>query len=185
MANPYGADVLASLNRILQYRQESEKNKISESLYMLQMAQDQRNLDRSYNLEREKMGEGDTQYAQDVRKRRNIELQVKQLELDQANIAQEFIRKDLEASQRSKQLQIEQAAQDLRTSQRKDFESRMDELQILADKNKEDLANEAISFFGLSDVSRILATGDDDTRVSNAKRAFEELDFYNNFLILS
>ena len=169
MANYYGADVLASLNRILQYRQQREQTKVSESLSMLKMAQDQRNLDRSFLLEESKSGIGDSPLAEHVLGIRELE---KRKLSAQAEASEFAVQPEQLALQRQKtEAEISRITSQVEETRRKTFDARIDELDSIAEKNKEEIMENVFDSFGLqqalgiaqkdigSDISRTLEKG--------------------------
>jgi hypothetical protein len=166
MANVYGADVLSSLNRILQYRQESERLKVSESLSMLQMAQEQSNLDRSFGLQEAQLGMGETELAKSVRSKR---VQENRLIESQIKIAEESAKPESLELQREKSLQeIEKLTVQTEAARMELFAKKMDEMESVAETNTKDIINNVIGSLELGEALKFSAdTSDESTQNTN------------------
>tara|TARA_R100000808_G_C2155239_1_gene167203 strand:- start:12200 stop:13393 length:1194 start_codon:yes stop_codon:yes gene_type:complete len=149
MANYYGADVLASLNRILQYRQQREQTKVSESLSMLKMAQDQRNLDRSFQLEEAQLGIGGTELAKEVRANRALTKRSLEAEVTQKEyLAQP---EQLELQRKATLAEIDKITAQTEEARRKTFDARLDELDTIAERNHAEIMENVIGAFGIQE----------------------------------
>ena len=146
MANTpyYGANVLASLNRILQYRQQSEKIRVSESLSMLQMAQEQRNLDRSFQLEEAMLGIGDSELAKSVRENRALNKRSLQAEIARNEYL--AMPEQLKLTQDKARAEINRIAAQTEEIRRKTFDARLDELDSIAERNRAEIMDNVGSF---------------------------------------
>ena len=149
MANYYGADVLASLNRILQYRQQREQTKVSESLSMLKMAQDQRNLDRSFQLEEQKLGIGDSELAKSVRENRALNKRVLESQVLTSEFAAEPEQLDLQ--RKATLAEIDKITAQTEEARRKTFDARLDELDTIAERNHAEIMENVIGAFGIQE----------------------------------
>ena len=151
MANTpyYGANVLASLNRILQYRQQSEKIRVSESLSMLQMAQEQRNLDRSFQLEEAMLGIGDSELAKSVRENRALNKRSLQAEIARNEYL--AMPEQLKLTQDKARAEINRIAAQTEEIRRKTFDARLDELDSIAERNRAEIMDNVVGSFGFQE----------------------------------
>jgi len=173
MANPYGSDVLASLNRILQYRQQTEKDRVAESLSLLQMAQQQKNLDRSFVLEEAKAGIGDTPLAKRVRESQSVSLDLQRSQLKESQFQSNEKMQELKIQNLLQNIEAKKA--DLKNKDYENFKSRMESVQINNEKNQRELSEMAISSAGFTSFFNVANQDGSDIEIKNAVK---NTDFY-------
>jgi len=149
MANRYGADVLASINRILQYNQQRERDKVAESLSMLQMAQQQKNLDRQFELNQSQLGIGDSEYAKYQRDILDLNKDKIEAELEFFKRQKEDYEEDRELKQKQTFAKIQNEISITKERQRKQAFESLDQKEDYFEQKLKENTQEFINSFEL------------------------------------